>query len=135
MRQYAHWIAAIFGWLLVSPALACKPSMEFLAFSIPQRAKWLYERANLVAHVRVTSVAAEPARPPVALVEPIEVYKGARLTSISTDMSTCGFELKEGQEFIAFLHGDGGTLRWHFTIPKNEMETAVPTLRQLRMAK
>jgi hypothetical protein len=121
-----------FLWAPVS--LACTPAIEVIGMSLQERAKWFYDRHAIVAHIRVERLSGpDPASgaPRRAIVHTIERFKGSPVTFVTQDLTSCGFELREKQEFIVFLASDGDTLRSTTVVHESEIDVVVPSLRRL----
>ncbi len=127
---YAVQVIAVVLSVFAFDAMACSVTPEFGRLSVTERAKWLYDRAPVVARVRVKEISSS--RPHVAHVETIESFKGPPLTAVYEDFSTCGFQIKKDQDFIAFLPKDGAALSVHSMIPSQEYEKVIPVLRSLK---
>jgi hypothetical protein len=109
-----------------SLVLACKPTPEWMALSSEERVKRLYNKATVVAHVRVLRSLQSDADVVV-----LESFKGPKsFGTIRADMTSCGGPLPAGSEFVLFSDDDRVASSLN-TLSDNEASKALPLLRRL----
>ena len=86
--------------IMVAPASqACRPSPEWIALSVEERVKRLYEEASLVAHIRIVRILPQDLEVTV-----IESFKGSKsFKTVGIDPTSCRVSLQEGEEAVVFL--------------------------------